>query len=242
MVWVAAQFAPRTFSPSWGFAIAFSVLALETLLVARFAPGARVGPAVLAFFGAAWVVAALHGGAPNAENSALLTAALLAGGTAVGAVLGARIEHAGHLLAVALVSGAADLWSALAGPTAQLVEEALSQPERIALIALPWPLWGTGTIQPVLGVGDIVFVALYFAAYARHGLSLARAAIGIAGGFFVGLLLLLGLERAIPLLPVLGAGAVLADPRARALSRRELATVLGVTAVILVVLAARLWG
>jgi hypothetical protein len=117
----------------------------------------------------------------------------------------------------------------------------LREPERIALIALPWPLWGTGTIQPVLGVGDIVFVALYLAAYARHRLSLVRGALGLAAGFFAGLLLLITLERAIPLLPLLGAGAVLGDRGARALEKRELATALAVTAVLLVVLAVRLW-
>lgn len=235
---LACQVSLLWLSPRVGFAIAFVMVALETLGVASLAPAPRVpwGTLLVLVWGAL-----SRGLEPTAVHGAVVTAALLVGGTSLGAALGARIDRAGHLVAVAVVSGIADVWSAFAGPTAHMVEEALSRPERLPLIALPWPLWGTDTIQPVLGVGDIVFVALYLAAFARHGLSLKRAWLGLAAGFGVGLALLLALERAVPLLPMLGAGAVLADKRARELDKRELFTVLSVAAVLLGILAIRLW-
>ncbi|MFT3921040.1 MAG: hypothetical protein QM778_00765 [Myxococcales bacterium] len=237
---LASQFEAVWVTPRWGFFLAFAVVALQTLLVACVAPMRRLwlplGALLLAL-----AFTALRGSAPGAWTGAALTTALLAGGTAIGAALGARIEHAGHLLAVALVSGLADLWSAHAGPTARMVADAISRPERLALFALPWPLWGTGTIQPVLGVGDVVFVALYLATFRRHGLSRVRACVGMGAGFALGLGLLLGLERAVPLLPLLGAGAICADRRARALEKRELVLVVAVTAVLAGLLATR-WG
>jgi len=238
---LASQLELSWLSPRAGFTVAFGAVSAETLLVASVAPIARARWALLSVLLSACAAVGLHGAAPSALSGALLTLALLLGGSALGAALGARIEHAAHLLAVALVSGLADMWSAQAGPTARMVESAIAAPERLALFALPWPLWGTGSIQPVLGVGDVVFVALYMAAFRRHGLSLTRAWRGMGAGLALGLLSLLVFERAVPLLPMIGAGAVLSDRRARALERRERVMVWAVTAVLAGVLVTRWW-
>jgi hypothetical protein len=230
--------------PRLGFAIAFGVVAGEILLTGVLAPRASRALAATSLLGSGCVLVGLWGAAPGAVTGALLTAALLSGGSVLGAVIGARIERPGHLLAVAAVSGFADLWSVLdrAGPTARLVEAAARAPERLALFALPWPLWGTGSIQPTIGAGDVIFVALYLAAYQRHGLRLARALWGLGLAFAAGLLSLLALERAIPLLPLLGAAAVLADGRARRLAPGERRAVSCVVVVLLGALALRVWG
>jgi hypothetical protein len=227
-----------------GFALAFGAVAAEILLVASFAPVLR--PRALLACGAlcGTGILALAGAAPTALAAAFLTACLLAGTTLLGVSLGARIERPGHLLAVASISALADIWSVFDahGPTSQLVEDALSAPERLALFALPWPLLGAGRIEPLIGAGDAAFAALYLGAFERHGLATARVRLGLGLGFAVGLALLLTLERAVPLLPLLGLGVVLSDRRARALEARELRTVLVVVVSLLGLLWARLGG
>jgi hypothetical protein len=231
------------FSPRLGFAIAFALVAGEIVLTCVLAPSASRALAIANLFGSGFVLAGLWGAAPTAFSGALLTAALLSLASVLGAVIGARIERPGHLVAVVVVSSLADLWSVFDrhGPSAQLVSLALSQPERLALFALPWPLWGTGTIQPIIGVGDVAFVALYLAAYERHELALERALWALAAAFALGLTLLLVLERSVPLLPLLGAAVLLADRRTRLLAARELYTVCCVVALLLGALALRIW-
>lgn len=244
LVGLADALSPASFPARVGYALAFLVVAAEILLAARLVPACGVGPALAAlgvFGGGLW---ALSGAPPVALPAAGLTLVLLTCTSLVGAMVGARIQRPGHLLAVAAVSGLADLWSVYdaGGPTAQLVDAALAEPERLALFALPFPLFGAGRIEPVIGAGDAVFAALYLAAFERHGLATRRALWGLGLGFVAGLALLLALERSVPLLPLLGAGVVLADPGARSLERRELHTVLVVVVALLCLMGARLWG
>jgi hypothetical protein len=226
------------------FALAFAAVSAEILLASRLAPALRgltLGALMLVPIAGAWF---LNGVAPTPFNAALLTLVLLVGCTAPGAALGARIERPGHLLAVAVISALADLWSVFDkhGPTAQMLEKATAAPDRMALFALPWPLLGTGTIQPIIGAGDVLFAALYLASFERHGLSVKRALLGLAAGFGAGLGALLLLERAVPLLPLLGAGVVLADRRVRELEQRELRAMVAVVLGLLGLMGARLWG
>lgn len=93
----------------------------------------------------------------------------------------------------------------------------------------------------IIGAGDVLFAGLYLAAFERHRLSSARALAGLAGGFALGLVLLLWLERPIPLLPLLGAGIVASDARVRSLPAKEGRSVLLVLAVLSVALAVRIW-
>ncbi len=231
-------------SPRLAFTFAFVLVTTEILLVSRLVPALYLPQALLGAAASLGAVALLSGSAPTLLPSAALTAALLAGGSLLGAGLGARIERPGHLLAVAAISSLADVWSVLdaGGPTAQLVAQAAAEPQRLSLFALPFPLWGTGQIEPLIGAGDIVFAALYVATFARHGLPARRALFGLGFGFLLGLGLLLFLERPVPLLPLLGAGVVASDARARTLEARERNMVLGVVALLVVMITLRLGG
>jgi hypothetical protein len=243
-VWLASLALALPLAPRVAFGLAFLAVTAEIVVVAARTP--RLGGLGLAvgLAAAALGVLSLAGRPPTPFNAAALTAGLLAGGSLLGTFLGARVERPGHLLAVAAISGVADLWSVFdaGGPTAKLVEKALAAPEQIALFALPWPLLGSGQIAPIIGVGDVVFAGLYLGCFARHGLSTRRAALGLTCGFVAGLVALLVLERPIPLLPLLGAGVVLADRAARDLETRELRMVTTVVLALLAILGARLWG
>lgn len=228
-------------APLPAFALAFAAVSLELLVLAAVAPTATVVPVLLAGLGLVGALALLHDAPAQLAPSALLTFALGTSAALVGASLGGRIEQPGQLTAVALVSAIADLWSVLdpQAPSARLAADALAAPERLALFALPFPLLGTTVVPPLIGAGDLVFAALYVAAYRRHGLPVLRALSALALAFALGLAALIITLRPLPLLPLLGAAVVLADRRARSLDPRGWRTVLLVCAALLAAIALR---
>jgi hypothetical protein len=146
--------------------------------------------------------------------------ALLLFGSGLGMLIGVRIGQPGHLLFVALVSGVADLWSVT---QPEGVSKALSEePAALSFLALPWPLFGTPDIVPLLGVGDIVFTALYVGATRVHALPLRRTVLALALAYLASVLCVVTFQRPIPVLPWLGGCVVLFQPRARSVASADL--------------------
>jgi hypothetical protein len=197
------------------YAIAFGAIGAITIAVAACAPslGAR-GLWVLAPIAGALVGVAAAGEQRGAPTGALAVVALLgAGGTLAGAAIGARIQHPGHLSIVAIASSIADLWSVLS-PGAPSATVAASAP-LLSVLALSFPMPGTDAIEPLLGIGDVVFVALYLAAARAHRLGIARTIVAMASGLAVTAMVVTTLRIAIPALPFLGAAMLIAHPAAR---------------------------
>jgi hypothetical protein len=214
LLYAAGWTGPRLpFYPMAAFALGFSAVAGESLLVSLLVP--RALPRMLPWLAvpvAALLLVHLTGGASLAAAAAV-TASLLVGGTLLGSVVGSAIEHPGHLGFVAVASAVADLFSMYspAGVTAAVVES----PAVLSLVSLPWPMLGTGQVESFLGVGEVIFCSLYLAASRVHALGVKRTAVALAGAFVLTLLALVLFERAIPALPFLGAAVVLAHPQAR---------------------------
>ncbi len=198
-----------------GALLAFGAVGAQVVGVSALTPA--LGPRWLAALpvpvGLLALVAVLGDALAPIAAAALVTAGLLGLGTLVGAVVGGLIERPGYLLVVAIVSALVDAFSVLhpAGPTAQLVEIEAA----VNVLLLPFPLLGTDRIEPLLGVGDVAFAALYCVASRRHGLSLPRTAAALAVSLAVTLAVVLATGRGVPALPFLGAAVVLAHPRAR---------------------------
>ncbi len=228
---IAATFGPAwSISPRLAYAIAFTFVTLELLVAAHVAPSFSVRGAAPALLGATLLLLSVRGLPPTVGPSLCVTLALLLGSTVLGSLIGSRIEHPGHLLAVFAISTLADLWSVYdpSGPSAKLALQAAAEPDRLVLFALPWPMLGSAHIVAVIGAGDILFVALYAATLRRHALHALRATYAMGAGLMLGLVFLLQLERALPLLPLIGAGVMLAEPKARSLpadDRRSVAAV-----------------
>ena len=210
---LTAWLAPYSFvSSQLAFCCGFGAVAASAIGVSAATPtsrrtcGAASLGAALAWFGVTFV------GADTFRGAAIL-AVLLAAGTAIGAWVGAGVEQPGYLLFVAIVSSIADLWSVgdPAGPSAQLVQHR----ETLELFALPWPMLGTREVASLLGVGDVVFTSLYWSAARRHGLSLRRTFVALAGAYVVTALVVVVAARPIPVLPLLGIAIVIAHPAAR---------------------------
>lgn len=149
---------------------------------------------------------------------------LLAGGSMLGAIVGARIAHPGHILVVASVSTLADLYSVFhrAGLSAVVVENERA----LSLLAIPWALAsrdGRVDLQPVLGIGDVIMISVYLVVARRYALPLPSFLAGflIAFGIVFALLTVPDDPIPVPVLPFLGIAAILAHPRARQLRPQD---------------------
>lgn len=243
LVYVSALCAPgMPLAPEPSFAIAYSAVSAEILVLSWSAPRLQPRWTALLCALAAGGLYALASRAASPSNAALLTLSLGCLAALLGAALGARIEKPGQLAAVALVSAIADLWSVFdtSAPSARFAEQAIAEPDRLALFALPFPLLGTPLIPAVIGAGDVVFAALYVAAFRAHALSVRRVLLGLGAAFALGLVGLLVTRAPLPLLPLLGAAAVASEPAARSLTGREWRTVFFVCAALVVAIALRL--
>lgn len=223
--WLAPHVA---LAPIPAFALAYAAVTGEILSLSYYAP--RASPRAIAVAAGLCLLGLLAlARAPNTLLSAmLLTLVLGAGASSIGAWVGGRIAKPGQLSAVALVSAIADLWSVFdpSAPSARLAEQVVAHPEQLALFALPYPLLGTALVPAVIGAGDLVFAALYVAAFRAHGLSLRRVLVALGVAFALGLFGLLVTLRPLPLLPLLGLAVLACDPAARSLTRAEWRTVL----------------
>jgi hypothetical protein len=214
LAFCAALAVPFGASPLTAYILGFACVVGATLAAGRFAPGtaAVVVPVLLssvAVLGLAFVFAE-RAGWPAALAVSI---ALLAGGTSLGALVGARIEHPGHLLFVALASALADVFSVTSpeGPSAAIAKSDVAL--RVAAVA--WPMIGTGSVEPFLGAGDIVFTGLYIATARKHGLSMRRTLLALAAGYLATMLCVVAFQVAVPALPFLGGAMLIAHPEAR---------------------------
>lgn len=204
--------------PVFAYLVGFACVVASTLGVAWFVPAKGWAGLTGAAIGLAAMAAAVS--SPDDELALCVLAGLLLLGTTLGAWVGRRIQHPSHLLFVALVSSVADILSVTQpGGISKAIAEA---PRALALLALPWPLLGSGEIAPFLGVSDVVFASLYLHASRAHVLPMLRSLIALSLGFAVTAALVLLFLRPIPVLPLLGLSIVLAQPRARAASAEDL--------------------
>lgn len=222
-------------SPVVAFVIAFACVCAGTLLTTWYVPVTpprALAGCVLPIVMLLWV-RSTHGA--GVLHATLVLASLLAIGTLMGTVIGGRIQAAGHLLFVAIVSSAVDVFSVFAptGPTAALI----ASPQAIQLLALPWPMLGTPDLVPILGVGDVVFAALYRSAARAHGVDPARSLAALVCGFALTLAALLIVQQPIPALPFLGLSVVALVPQTRAVPEADRRTGWAGITVLLVVLA-----
>lgn len=212
--WTARQLAVHVdLSPLVGYLIAFSCVVACVLLVTSCAPS-RLRPCIAgAIAGLLLLVVSRQLRAASFTAAACVLLSLLLLGSALGTAIGLRVKQAGHLLFVAIVSGAADTWSVTQpGGISHVIAHA---PVALSLLALPWPLPGTPDIVPLLGVGDVVFVALYVSATRALAMPIRLTLVAMSAGFVLTTVCVVIFERPIPVLPLLGICFVIAQPAAR---------------------------
>ncbi|MEY4581767.1 MAG: hypothetical protein RL701_6470 [Pseudomonadota bacterium] len=219
--WATRQLAAHAIaSPLTAYLTAFVCVITSVLLVALSVPRSTRICSASVIAAVALIANSQRSAASQVAAGVSVLLALLIAGTVVGSLIGRRVKQAGHLSFVALVSGLADTWSVTqpSGISHMIVNE----PTALSLLALPWPLPGTEDIAPLLGVGDVVFVALYIAATRAHALPMRRTLLGLSAGFALSTCCVVLLERPIPVLPWLGICFVLAQPQARRIAAEDL--------------------
>ena len=160
----------------------------------------------------------------------------------LGALIGTRVEHPGHLFPALVVAAAADVASVFhpSGPTHQIAENERA----LSLSAFAFPVPGTRELAPALGIGDLIFVALVLGVASRHGLSRPRfAGLALLGALVAGVVALLA-RAPIPALPAIGAAILLGVPETRAIPAKDVAVAraaMALAGVIAVTVVASAW-
>ena len=167
----------------------FAALAMALMLaLARVATRAWHEVASLALFLGAWYVLAQTVGGPGPArvflNPAVSLAFLLAC-VAAGKLLSRIVRDRNILLPVGIVAGLADLYTVFAGPTGQALQEAPKLVQKLS-VAIPQPGSAAGpaghkglAFAGTMGLGDFIFIAMFFAAATRFGFKLRRSYWGI---------------------------------------------------------------
>lgn len=206
--------------PEAAFVVGFGSVSAFVLVAAATVPLRRASHWML--LGAVALLIAIYyaeglgvpaGRVPASATALLVLLGLLIVGSVVGASVGVRVEHPGQLLFLAPIAAAADVLSVVhpKGVSAAI----LSDERTLSVLALPFPLLGTDAIVPLLGVGDVVFVALYVAVSRRHQLPVWRTLFALAGAFAATAAWVLWTQRVTPALPMLGLAMLVVHPAAR---------------------------
>lgn len=116
----------------------------------------------------------------------------------IGLWIGGGIDEAGHLIPVALVAGAADIWSVSAGATSIIVRSS-----QIHYFLLRFPLFiaGSTEIPFLIGFTDFLFFAIFFYASERFELGRLKNLILLSISFFIAVAAALFKGVGLPVLP-----------------------------------------
>jgi hypothetical protein len=213
--------APIT-SVAVGVAIATAGAVTPALVALALASRARAGVlwlAGLALVGGVTMAALYARGVSSIVYLPLATFAIVAFSGGLGALVGSRVEHAGHVLPAAFVAAAADVASVM-HPSG--LSNAIARSDRaLSVLAIGAPVPGSSGVAFALGAGDLTFAALLFAAAAVHGASIARTACAVALGATIALATSALSGRPIPALVPIGACAIAFVPVFREVRRRD---------------------
>lgn len=185
--------------------LAFVSIPLATVAPWVLRPATGAGVRLLAWAGLAAAVAAVlivvgYPGTPA-------TLAKLCAATLLGLALGSLLQTPVEAVGIAILVAAVDIYSVAAGPTKVIVEE---HEEVLNAFTLAFhPIGSDGVAQ--IGASDFVFFALFLAAASRFQLSPTATWVGMTASLGLTLLLSYELDRALPALPLLSLGFLLAN-------------------------------
>ncbi|HET6689494.1 MAG TPA: hypothetical protein VFG74_01395 [Miltoncostaeaceae bacterium] len=123
---------------------------------------------------------------------------------AAGWLLARLVSTPRQLIALALIASAVDAVSVAAGPSRSIVEDGSDAFERVALHLPPWDA------QALLGPVDVVFLGLFAFGASRVGMRTGLVAIATLTGLVIGVGAALGADAALPAIPFMAAGLLVA--------------------------------
>jgi hypothetical protein len=135
-------------------------------------------------------------------NLGVLTAAI-----GVGLLVGRGLQKPNYLVMAAIVGALTDIFSVYAGPSKHIIGSGA-----FPYVSFQWGVIGQGGVQPIVGAGDFIFLALYFFGVRKFGLddrkTLYAMIFAIAAGFVATLFV-----GAIPALPFMSIALLIAHGR-----------------------------
>jgi hypothetical protein len=131
----------------------------------------------------------------------LIDICLIGIGCHIGKIVAMGVSQRSYLIPLTLVASVTDLWSVWGGPTHVIVREPLLQ----NYFLITYPLLGSNAILPTLGLGDITFLALYFALLPQYKLKVRATSWAIIFAFSAVFLLSLQAGKGLPAIPFISA-------------------------------------
>ncbi len=187
---VAAQtVAIRTAHPALLILLSVAVFMLLQLAIIRGASGLQIRPRVTGWLIPVFAAAVVGFMVLGAVRMPLILAVLVASmrdialmffAVSLGYTLSVIVREPNILLPVAIFAAIVDFWSVNFGPLAILLAR---KPEVVAAAAVQVPAMGQPMPVSMIGVGDFVFLALFFGVMYRFRMN-------VAGAFWLGYVLL----------------------------------------------------
>jgi len=170
----------------------------------------KVSSSVSALFGMTLIFAAIIHYTNQLVHHSQLTAlvidiALLGIGCHIGKIIALGVNQRSYLVPLSLVASVTDFWSVWGGPSHIMVHEPTFQ----YYFLVSYPLLGTKEILPTLGLGDITFLALYFALLPQYNLKIRATSWAIVFAFLITFLLSFLAGNALPAIPFISAAFLL---------------------------------
>jgi len=157
---------------------------------------------------------------------------MLAAALAAGIMVSKGLRRVSYLVLGAVTGAVADAFSVFAGPTKHLI-----QTDAVFFLSFQWGSIGQGGIKPIVGVGDFIFLALFFAGSQKFGWNTFRTLKSMMIAVVVGFTFALVMGVGLPALPFFALALLIAHFRELQLTRPEWVQVVRLTLVLAVVMA-----
>ncbi len=222
---------PGEIAYSFTFLMLILTLLLVSLPAAELTASAKDG-LIGAIFAAAGIGLTMQVLSPGLLLAWLAGGCLIAGGMWLCASLGHEVISATYLWPLTLVVILMDSWSVLSpdGITHQMVHS-VQATEQFNFMILSVPIPGIG-LEPILGMGDVLFVAFMAGAVAHLNLSSQKFLTGAGIGFIICLVALLIWQQPLPALTFVAPAIVIALGKEAASTTKEVLTAVVFVAVL----------
>lgn len=127
-------------------------------------------------------------------NLGVLSAAL-----GIGQLVARGMKKVNYLIVAVTAGAVSDLISVFAGPS-----KVTLQSDFFPYVAYHWGLIGMGEVVPMVGAGDFIFLAIYFAGARRFGLDTRKSLLAMFAAFGAGFAMSAFYIIALPALPFMG--------------------------------------
>lgn len=114
----------------------------------------------------------------------------------IGLIVAQGMREVNYLLMAAVVAALTDIVSVFMGPTKHLITT-----DVFDYLSFQWGILGLGNISPIIGMGDFVFLTLFFTGARKFGWDARKTLGAMCCALAVGLLATLYGPRALPALP-----------------------------------------